>query len=141
MDARNGDAKQTIHKTSATAALLAAVLSPVPLADEFVLVFVYGEMARRIGRSHGLSARTIPWKPIALTTVHGLVARAAVNLAVAFMPGIAAVANAASAVILTELLGRHIDVACETPEQARAVSLAGFVKPLFAREPGPASSL
>src|SRR5690242_4388974 len=99
MNARTDDsttqATRTIHKTSATVALIAAALSPVPMADEFVLLFVYGDMARRIGKAHGLSVGAIPWKPIVSTTLQGLLARATINLAVAFLPGIAAVTNAA----------------------------------------------
>ena len=118
-----------IHKTSAIAATIAAVLSPIPLADEIILFPVYGFLARTIGRAHGLGAGGIPWKPIAATAANGLLARAGINLAVAFIPGVAAVANASSAVVLTEFFGRYVDEACESPADAKAIS----VKELIAR--------
>jgi soluble P-type ATPase/uncharacterized protein (DUF697 family) len=107
-----------IHKTSVLAAGLGAVLSPIPLADEVLLMPIYAGMAARIGRAHGLSPREVPWKPILASAATGLAARGTINLTVSFVPGVAAVANAVSAAALTEILGRHFETVCAKPEHA-----------------------
>ena len=116
----NEEIKKAIRKTELGAAVLGAVLSPVPLADELVLFPMYAALAKRIGRAHGLSPSAIPWRPVLVTAASGLAARAALNLAVSFVPGVAAVANAASAVALTEVFGRYADAACASPANAAA---------------------
>lgn len=128
------DVSTAIHRTSAVAAVLAAMLSPIPLADELVFLPMYGFLARRIGRVHGLGLGALPWKPIGVTAVSGLAARATVNLSVGFIPGVAAVANATSAVLLTEVLGRYIDAACADPGAARAYGVREFAE-LLRRKP------
>src|SRR5437660_6199484 len=94
-----------VHGTSVVAAGLGALLSPFPLVDELLLFPLYGGLAGRIGKIHGLAFGDVPWKPVLRTAFNGLLARAGVNLAVAYIPGVAAVANAASAAVLTELFG------------------------------------
>jgi uncharacterized protein (DUF697 family) len=127
------DVRDAIHRSSLVAAGLAAVLSPVPMADEVALLPVYGLMTRAIGRAHGLSPSAIPWRPVVRTVVSALVARAAMNLAVSLVPGVAAAANAASAVALTEWLGRYVDRACSEPASAVPVDLRAILDELRAR--------
>ena len=115
----NPELKSTVRRVSFVAAGLGAVLSPIPLIDELALFPLYGWLASRAGAAHGLSLAQIPWRPAARTAFNGLVARAGLNLAVSYIPGVAAVANAASAALLTELLGDWLDRACEHPDQAK----------------------
>lgn len=129
----HADVRDAIRRSSLVAAGLAAVLSPVPLADELALLPVYGLMTRAIGRAHGLPPAAIPWRPVARTAVNALVARAAVNLAVSLVPGVAAAANAASAVAVTEWLGRYVDGACSEPAAAVPIGLGALVDELRAR--------
>jgi uncharacterized protein (DUF697 family) len=117
-------------RTAALAGALGALLSPIPLADELVLVPVYAFMASRIGRVHRLTLRKIPWRPLARTTVTALGVRAGLNLAFALLPGVAAVANATSAVTLTMLLGKWFDEACSDPANAEAISPAAILASL-----------
>jgi uncharacterized protein (DUF697 family) len=121
------EVKATIHKSSVTSsvtsAAIGAVLSPVPLADELALAGVYFVMARRIVRAHGLAGKAAPWRAMARTGVNGLVARAVANLAVSYIPGVAAVANAATAALLCEIFGAAFDEACADPANARAISV------------------
>jgi uncharacterized protein (DUF697 family) len=105
---------RAIRSASITAAALGVVLSPIPLADEIALLPVYGVLTARIARSRGVELRAVPWKPIALTAIAGLGARAAVNLTVSYIPFVAAAANAVSGVALTRFFGRYVDAACET---------------------------
>ncbi len=119
----NPNVNRVIRRTSVLSAALGVILSPIPLADELLLLPIYGVMAARIGRLHGLSSGQVPWKPVISTAVAGLGARAAVNLTVAYIPGVAAVANAVSAVALTQFFGRYLDGACSEPASARALSL------------------
>ncbi|MGZ3424546.1 MAG: hypothetical protein ACXVEF_22695 [Polyangiales bacterium] len=105
---------------------IAAALSPIPLADELVFLGLYAWMTKAIAKAHGLATATTPWRPIGQTVLTGLLARAGLNLAFAAVPGVAAVANAASAAALTEALGRYTDEACAQPESARAVGLRWF---------------
>ncbi len=123
----NDASKSTVHRTSAVSAVLAAVLSPIPLVDELLLLPIYGVMATRIGRANGLKIGAVPWRPIWSTTVNGLVARGLVNLTVAYIPGVAAAANAASAVVLTEFLGRYMDDACADPSSAKTMGVKTIV--------------
>ena len=124
---------RSIHVTSGVAASIAAVLSPIPMADEIVFVPLFGWLARRIAREHGLGWTKMPWRAISKTTLNGLVARATINLAVSFVPGVAAVANAVSAVLLTQFLGRYIDGACADPERAEALGVSTIVAGLRRR--------
>jgi uncharacterized protein (DUF697 family) len=114
---------KVVSRTSVVAGAIAAVLSPVPMADEIAFVPVLGIMASRIGKAHGLAARDIPWRPIAQTTLATLTARATINVAVAYIPGVAAVANAVTAFAMTRFLGGYIDGACANPAAAHPLSM------------------
>ena len=113
-----------IHATSAGAAAVGALLSPFPLLDELVLAPTYAAMSWRIGSLHDLSLASVPWRPIGRTILNGLVARAAANLVVAFVPGIAAAANAMTAAAWTEWLGRYVDEACANPSATQPAAVA-----------------
>ncbi len=122
--------RRIVRRAGVTSAVLGVILSPIPLADELALLPVYGLMTARIGKHHGLRKREIPWRPIALTAFAGLAARAAVNLTVSFIPGVAAVANAASAAALTQLLGRYVDEACQNPGDTHVLSVRELAEQL-----------
>jgi hypothetical protein len=124
--------KATIHRTSVASAVIGAILSPLPLVDELVLAPVIAVLARRIARHHELAASAVPWRAIARTGVNGLVARAVANLAVSYIPGVAAVANAATAALMTEVVGAYIDEACADPERARPLGVKALVERLRA---------
>ncbi len=127
------EVERTIHRTSLVAAVIGAVLSPIPLADEIVLVPVFALLTRSVARRRGLAREKIPWRAIMGTQVAGLGARAVLNLSVSFIPGVAAVANATSAALLTEVVGAYVDSACEDPEAARALSVEQMTSALGAR--------
>jgi uncharacterized protein (DUF697 family) len=111
-----------VHGTSMFAAVVAAVLSPIPLADELVFLPTHAVLALRIGKARGLAVRDVPWRPIVATSAAGLAARGTINLTVSFVPGVAAVANALSAIALTEIIGTHIDDACRDPAHAHPLT-------------------
>ncbi len=130
--------RKLLGRTSVVAGTIAVVLSPIPLADEIVLVPVFGVMASRIGKTHGIAFKDLPWKPIATTTLAALAARATMNLAVSYIPGVAAVANAVSAVTLTQILGNYVAGACADPSAARPLGvreLATQLKDALSRRP------
>jgi uncharacterized protein (DUF697 family) len=104
--------KSVVFQTSVASVALGVLLSPIPLADELLLGPIYGVMAARIGRVHGLGLTEVPWSPVGKAIAAGLVARAAANVAFAWIPGVAAVANAVSAAALTRMLGGYVDTAC-----------------------------
>ena len=124
---------RVVHATSATAAAIGALLSSFPLVDELLLAPLYGLMALRIGRLHALELAAIPWRPIGRTTFNGLLARAGLNIAVAFIPGVAAAANALSAAALSEWLGRYVDACCDAPAEASSISIIEILADLRAR--------
>lgn len=97
----NSDVERWVDRTSLVAGAVAVVLSPIPLADEVVMVPLLGALSWRIGVSHGLSARELPWAKLGAAAVAGLAARAVAGLAFALVPGVSAVTNALSAVALT----------------------------------------
>lgn len=109
------EVESVVKRSCAIGAAIAVVASPVPLADELALVPLYGWMAVRIGREHGLEPGAMPWRTIVGTTAKGLVARGVVNMATSFVPGVAAVTNAASVTAFTWWLGNFIDRACREP--------------------------
>ncbi len=115
--------RRIVTRTSYVAGALAVILSPVPLADEIAFLPVFGVLASRIGKEHGLPLREVPWRPIAATTLAALTARATINVAVSYIPVVAAVANAVSAVTVTRVLGSYIDDACSRPAGARPLSV------------------
>lgn len=118
--------QRIVDQTSAVAAGLGVVLSPVPFADEALLLPVLGTMTIRIGRVHGLDWKEIPWKAITKTAFSGLLARATVNLGISYIPVVAAVANAASAAAMTGAFGAYADRACSDPAQAHTETLQEF---------------
>jgi uncharacterized protein (DUF697 family) len=105
--------KSVILQTTVASAALGVILSPIPLADELLLVPIYGVMTARISRARGVGLTRVPWRPIGAAIVAGLAARAAANVGFAFIPGVAAVANALSAAALTKVLGEYADTACQ----------------------------
>jgi uncharacterized protein (DUF697 family) len=121
--APDANVDRLIRRASILSAALGVVLSPIPLADELLLLPIYGVMTARIARQRGLAAKGIPWRPVMATAAAGLAARAAVNVTVSYIPGVAAFANAVSAVALTQFFGRYVDGACKDPGGARAFSV------------------
>ncbi len=115
--------QRIVDQSSVAAAVMGVALSPIPLADEALLLPLLGSMAVRIGRVHGLGWKRLPWKAMTGTAVGGLAARAAVNLGVAYIPFVAAAANAASAAALTGAFGAYADRACNDPAQAHSETL------------------
>jgi hypothetical protein len=97
------------------------------LVDELLLLPIYGALASRIGKDHDLTFGQMPWKPICATALAGLAARAAVNLTVSYVPGVAAAANAVSAIALTQFFGRYVDEACAHPTDARPLGMQDII--------------
>jgi uncharacterized protein (DUF697 family) len=108
-----GQVKSVIWRTSVLSAAMGVVFSPIPLVDEILLMPVYGVMAARIGKAHGLGFGQVPWKAVFGAAAAGLAARAALNVSFAFIPGVAAVANAVSAAALTRVLGGYVSGVCK----------------------------
>jgi len=123
----NDAVKSIVKRNTVASAVIGAVLSPIPLIDEVVLIPFYLLMAKKIAGKHELGRGQVPWKPIARTTFNGLVARAAVNVTVSYIPGVAAAANAASAAALTALLGNYVDDACRDPAAAQPIGVKAIV--------------
>jgi uncharacterized protein (DUF697 family) len=130
--------KNVILQTTLVSAALGVVLSPIPLADELLLVPIYGVMAARIGRARNVALHQVRWKPIGTAIFAGLAARAAANLTVAFIPGVAAVANALSAAALTKVLGEYADTTCRNGEPPpMPFQKKGHAEPAASTEPAP----
>jgi uncharacterized protein (DUF697 family) len=124
------EVRNIVRVTSIVSAALGVALSPIPLADELILIPVYGTMTAFIGKTHGLGMTQVPWRPIAAATVTGLGVRAALNVAFAFIPGVAAAANAISAAALTRLLAAYVDRACASPESVQPLSIQEITETL-----------
>ncbi len=125
-------AKQLIDRASVASAAVGVVLSPLPFADEIVLGGIHLELARRVGKLHGLGILRVPWRPIGLTVAKGLVARGFVNFGLSFIPVVDAVINATTGAGLTEVVGRHIEESCAHPETARVLAFRDLVDALGA---------
>jgi uncharacterized protein (DUF697 family) len=119
----NPDVSALIHRTSVVSASLGVLLSPIPFLDELALFPVYGVMSSRIARHHAIAFRAMPWSPILKSTAVGLVARAVVGLAFFYLPGVSAVGSAATAALLTEILGQYVDEVCARPEAAATLTV------------------
>jgi uncharacterized protein (DUF697 family) len=111
-DEANKRVKRVIWQTTIASGALGVLLSPIPLADELLLVPIYGVMTVRIAGARGVSVLKVPWRPIGGAILAGLAARAAANVSFALIPGVAAVANMVSAVALTKLIGDYADKTC-----------------------------
>jgi hypothetical protein len=105
-------AKWIARASGLGAAAVAAILSPIPLADEIVIGPGLLGIAAIVGLDRGLTLRELPWRALAATAAAGLGARAALNLAVTSLPGVAAVVNAATAFALTHAYAEWADRAC-----------------------------
>lgn len=125
--------ERVIRRTGLVTAALGVVLSPIPLADELLLLPIYAVMTARIGKHHALPLKAVPWRPICATAVAGLTARAAVNVTVSYIPGVAAVANATTALALTRFFGRYVDDACANPASAKRLSVQDILSTLRRR--------
>jgi len=123
----NDAVKTIVQRNAVVSAVIGAVLSPIPLIDEIVLMPFYLRFASKIASTHQLERGQTPWRPIAQTTFNGLVARFAVNVTVGFIPGVAAATNAASAAALTALLGTYFDDACADPAGAQPIGVKAIV--------------
>ncbi len=137
------DVRSLIHKTSAWCAGLGVALSPIPLVDEIALFPVYSVFSSRIGKRHGLAWGQLPWRPILKSTFAGLVARGAVNVTMAFIPGVSAVTSGATAAALTEILGEYYDGACADPSAARTLEVkevVGMIKRAVLKKKGEAAA-
>jgi uncharacterized protein (DUF697 family) len=128
---------RVIRRASIGAAAFGVILSPIPLADELVLLPAYAVLSARIARARGLELRAIPWRPIGLTALAGLGVRAAVNLTVSYIPFVAAAANAASAVALTQFFGRYVDAACQGALEGHVTHPLGWRKIVESIRPRP----
>lgn len=127
------EAERAIAQATVAAAALGVVLSPIPLADELALLPIYGWLTLRVARAHALAPRDVPWKPLAKTAVVGLAARAALNVGVSYIPGVAALANATTGAALTQIYGACAMRACADPSRASALGLRDVVEALRAR--------
>jgi len=123
---REEEIERTIRRATIASIAIGIVLSPIPLADELVFLPGSGVLTARIARAHGLALKAVPWRPIALTALAGLGARAAINVTVSYIPFVAAAANAASAATLTRFFGRYVDTACENAAHGRETHALGW---------------
>jgi uncharacterized protein (DUF697 family) len=108
----NSRASGAVRVAEIGSAFVAAILSPIPLADEFVIAPGLLGIAAIIGRSHGLGLADMPWRSLGKVAFAGLAARASANLAVSCLPGVAAVANAATAFALTRAYADWAERVC-----------------------------
>jgi uncharacterized protein (DUF697 family) len=109
------DAARVIRRAAFVAGGVAAVLSPVPFADEAALLPVYGWLTIEVARARGTRLASIPWRSVAKAAVLGLAVRAAVNAPLAAVPGASAAMNAATAVGLMHAFGAYVDRLCADP--------------------------
>lgn len=105
-------ARRIVQASGLGAAAIAALLSPVPLADELVIGPGLLGIGAIVGLDRGLTWRELPWRSLAVTAAAALGARAALNLAVTSVPGVAAVVNAATAFALTRAYAEWAEQAC-----------------------------
>lgn len=127
MDAR---VARLVNRTGIVNAAIGVVLSPIPLADELIMFPIFGWMTKRIAEIHALPPERVPWKAIRNTRIAALAARAAVNVTVSFIPGVAAVANAISAFAITEVVGTYVDRICADPEHAEGLTMQEMMETL-----------
>ena len=101
-----------VRGATIAAAVGAAALSPVPMADEVLLLPTFLGLGAVVGRRHGLDLRQIPWATLGKAAVLVLTSRAGFNATVAFVPGVAAAVNATTAYALTSTYGNWVDSVC-----------------------------
>jgi Ca2+-transporting ATPase len=121
------------RRAAIESAIIAAVLSPVPFADELALVPYYGLLGARVARRRELAVAKVPWRPMAVSVGKGLAARGVVSFGISFIPGVDAVVNAVSAATLTEVLTQHFDEACADPKHAEPLAFQHLVEVLSSR--------
>jgi hypothetical protein len=105
-------ARAFVTATGVGAAAVAAILSPIPLADEVLLLPALIGVGAVVGLERGIAFGALPWRALAAGAVAGLAARGAINLVVATVPVIAAAANAATAFALTRAYASWAEGEC-----------------------------
>jgi uncharacterized protein (DUF697 family) len=101
------EAEKVVHTTSLIAALTAALLSPIPFADEVALPPIWALMALKLARLS--ERRALTFKELLRVAGPVLAARAVGNLATSWIPGVAAAVNAVTAAAATNHVGHCVD--------------------------------
>jgi uncharacterized protein (DUF697 family) len=117
--------------TSGAAAVAAFVTQPIPALDELIVVPIHYFLALRLAHARGFSVLQLPWVNIQKIIWYGAGARLVVNFSLGLVPFVGAFGNAATAIALTEYLGRFLDEAIANPNAAPPEITMEALKELF----------
>jgi uncharacterized protein (DUF697 family) len=117
---------------SGASAVAAFVAQPIPALDELIVVPIQYSLCSRIAKARGVAKKDLPWKQIRKIIWYGAGARLVANFSLGLVPGLGMLANAVTAIALTEFLGHYLDDALANPgNPPKDVTMEGL-KALFA---------
>jgi len=123
--------RKLTNRASAATAVVAIIAQPIPAGDELILIPIHYWFVRRMARLRGVPKRDLPYKSIRKIIWYGAGARLVANFSFGIIPFLGAVANAVTAIALTEYLGRWLDAYLENPENPPPELPGESIKDLF----------
>jgi uncharacterized protein (DUF697 family) len=101
--------------TSGIAGVTAFITQPVPGLDEVAVIPIHYYLVVKLARARGISIFKLPWRNIQRIVWYGAGARLLAHLAIGLVPIGGGIANAVTAIALTEYLSRYTDEALTDP--------------------------
>ncbi|WP_437309048.1 hypothetical protein [Sorangium sp. So ce388] len=120
MDAKT---RRMTNAYSAVAAVTSFVTQPIPGADELIVVPIQYCFSVSMTRHRGVPLLKAPWLQVSKIIWGGAAVRLFANFTLGLIPVAGLFSNAVTAIALTELLGRYLDLALSSPASPPEVSM------------------
>jgi uncharacterized protein (DUF697 family) len=115
------------NMASGIAAATAFITQPVPVLDELAVIPIHYYLVLRLARERKVSIFKLPWRNIQHIVWYGAGARLLTHISLGLIPIGGGIANAITAVALTEYLSRYMDEALTDPKaKPPEISLAAL---------------
>jgi uncharacterized protein (DUF697 family) len=124
-------ARRSTNLTSGVAACVSFLVAPIPAADELVVIPLHMRLARKLAKQRGVKKEELPWKQIKQVVWWGAGARLIGNIALGEIPLVGGLANAFTAVVLTEFLSRWMDAYLADPAHPPAGITRDVMRSMF----------
>jgi uncharacterized protein (DUF697 family) len=109
------NSRRLTRKYAMISAAISVVAHPIPAADELLVIPVHYRLSMKMARAQGARLRDLPWRQLHKIIWGGAAVRFCFDVGFGFVPVAGALAHAATAGALTEILGRYLDEALRRP--------------------------
>jgi uncharacterized protein (DUF697 family) len=124
-------ARRSTNLTSGVAAVVSFLVAPIPAADELIVIPLHMRLAKKLAKQRGVKKEELPWKQIKQVVWWGAGARLIGNVALGEIPLVGGLANAFTAVVLTEFLSRWMDAYLADPAHPPAEITRDVMRSMF----------